>query len=411
MNRRVVLILIAAFVATRIANVWLAFTPPHLGGAYGDLLKYETWATAIVDDNRGAYGEVAIEYPPGVLPFIAAARLLPLGSAYAHHFIWLMAVLDIAGFAGVMMLARRWGSSLGAWTWIAGGLLLGPIIYLRLDLIPAVTTVWALQRASAARWGQAGGWLGFGALAKVYPGFLILLALPAAPTPRRFLAGAGVAAALLLLPLVAVGSGDDLVRDVVGYHTARGIQVESTWGFLLLTASRFGYSMSPNFQFGANEIVSALSPLLKTFGSVLSLGALAAGWWIVRRHVARGETPLVAAAMFGTLALLMFFGTVFSPQFAVWLVALGAAALAHPLTRRLRWAVLTVVLIAPLTQIVFYVAIGDILAPFYEGGTEAGAPLKLALLGVRNFIVLGAGIATLTALAGRRRAPESNSLP
>jgi len=271
--------------------------------------------------------------------------------------------------------------------------------------------VWALQRASAARWGQAGGWLGFGALAKVYPGFLILLALPAAPTPRRFLAGAGVAAALLLLPLVAVGSGDDLVRDVVGYHTARGIQVESTWGFLLLTASRFGYSMSPNFQFGANEIVSALSPLLKTFGSVLSLGALAAGWWIVRRHVARGETPLVAAAMFGTLALLMFFGTVFSPQFAVWLVALGAAALAHPLTRRLRWAVLTVVLIAPLTQIVFYVAIGDILAPFYEGGTEAGAPLKLALLGVRNFIVLGAGIATLTALAGRRRAPESNSLP
>jgi len=410
MNKRVVLILIAAFAVTRIANVWLAFTPPHLGGAYGDLLKYETWATAVVDDNRGAYGEVAIEYPPGVLPFIAAARLLPFGSAYAHQFIWLMALLDVGCFAGVMGLARRWGSPLGAWTWIAGGLLLGPIIYLRLDLIPATATIVAIQRASVARWGQAGGWLGFGALAKVYPGFLILLALPVAPMWRRFLLGVGVSAAVLLLPVVAMGSGDELVRDVIGYHTARGIQVESTWGFLLLGASKFGYSMYPNFQFGANEVVSGISPLLKTFGSLLSLSSLAAGVWIVRRHVARGETPFLAAAMFGTLALLMFFGTVFSPQFAIWLVALGAAALAHPLTPRLRVAVLTVVLIAPLTQIVFYVAIGDVLAPFYEGGTEAGAPLKLALLGIRNFIVLGAGIATLTALAARPRPAESNGL-
>lgn len=406
MRNRTVVILIAAFVVTRVANVSLAFTPLHLGGAYGDLQKYETWAAAIIEDPATAYADVPIEYPPGVLPFIAAARAMPLGGTqYGHHFIWVMVLLDIAAFAGVMALSARWGSPLGPLVWIAGGMLLGPIMYLRLDLIPATATIWALQRASVGRWGGAGGWLGFGALAKVYPAFLLLLALPVAPRPKRLLAGALVVAALLLAPVVAAGSGDDLVRDVIGYHGDRGIQVESTWGFLLLAATRFGYGMYPNYQFGANEAVSALSPVLESIGLAASVASLLAGWWIVRRCVERDDVASLGAAMFGTLALLMFFGTVFSPQFAVWLVALAAAGLAHPLTRRLRPSLLAVLLIAPLTHVVFSFVIGDVLAPFYEGGTEAGAPFGLALLGVRNAVVLGAGAATLIALATSARRP------
>jgi hypothetical protein len=398
-KKRTAIILICAFLASRVLNVSLAYLPRNYGAGFGDLQKYQTWSTAIVEDKLDPYTDVAIEYPPGVLPFLGAARLVPFGgSEYGEKFIWVMALLDIAGFVGVMLLARRWGSSLGPWVWITAILLLGPIVYLRLDLIPAVATVWAIQRASVGRWGGAGGWLGFGAIAKVYPAFLLLPAFEVAPRFKRLLGGAAIAAAVFVLPIVAAGSWRGLLIDVFGYHSQRGIHVESTWGFLLLTASEFGYEMYPNLQFGAQEVVSGMSDVLKTVGVAGSFATLFLGWWAVGRYVRRGDVAFLAAGMFGMLALLLFLGTVFSPQFGVWLIALGAAALSHPLTTRLRWSLLSVLPIALLTQIVFPFTIGDVVAPFYAGESEAGSPFGLAVLGFRNFLVLAAGVATFWGL-------------
>ncbi|MGH2747627.1 MAG: glycosyltransferase 87 family protein [Actinomycetota bacterium] len=413
MKRRTLIILVCAFLASRVLNVSLAYLPINYNAGFGDLQKYQSWSTAIVEDKLDLYSNASIEYPPGVLPFLGAAKIVPFGgSEFGQQFIWIMVFLDLAGFVGVLLLARRWGSSLGPWVWIVAMLLLGPIVYLRLDLIPAVATVWAIQRASVGRWGGAGGWLGFGAIAKVYPAFLLLPAFEVTPRFKRLLGGAALIAALFLLPIVVSGSWHGLLDGVIGFHSQRGVHVESTWGFLLLTASEFGYDMHPNFQFGANEAVSGVSDLLKSIGLAGSFAALGLGWWMVGRYVGRGDVPFLAAGMFGTLALLMFLGTVFSPQFGVWLIGLGAAALSHPLTRRLRWSLLSVLPIALLTQIIFPFTIGDVLGPFYAGASEPGSPLGLTVLGLRNFLVLAAGVATFWGLkAASQSRKEAGRLP
>ncbi len=367
--------------------------------AYGDLRKYEQWAKILVGNQLNAYSEVSIEYPPGILPFLVATESIRFpGTDFYHTFVWVMLLLDVAGFIGVLLLHRRWRSTLGAWVWIAAVPLLGPIVYLRLDLIPAVATIWAMERASVGHWGAAGGWFGFGAVAKVYPAFLILPALEVVPRYRRFLLGLVAISALFIFPFVLSGAGSDLARDVLGYHSHRGVHVESTWGFLLLLATKFGYSMYPNFQFGANEAISGVSDILKTVGSYSSLAALIVGWRAVARYVDTGALPLLAAGMFGLLSLLMFFGTVFSPQFVVWLIPLSAVALSHPLDRRLRWPLLSITLIAVLTHLVFPLTIDDVLAPFYVGRFETGSDAGLIVLGVRNFMVFLAGAATLRGL-------------
>ncbi len=384
--------------------MWFAYQPLNLGAAYGDLQKYEQWAGALTDDQLAAYSAVQIEYPPGVLPFLVAAEKVKFaGEQFGHRFIWVMAFLDLLGFLGILLLAQRWRSSLGAWVWIAAIPLLGPIAYLRLDLVPAVATIFAIERASAGSWGAAGGLLGYGAIAKVYPAFLLFPAIEVVKKYRRFLLGATLAVGVVLAPFLLAGSARPLIENVAEYHLDRGIQVESTWGFLLLAATKFGYDMYPTYQFGANEAISALSDTFKGVGLVCSIGALAFGWWSVARNVKQGDVPLLTVGMFGLLSLLMFFGTVFSPQYVVWLIALGAAALCHPLATRLRRWILIVLPIAAVTQIVFPFTIGDVLDPFYNQGTEAGSTVGLVTLGVRNALVFAAGAGALWSLRSTRK--------
>lgn len=412
MSRKLLLLLVAAFLVTRVVNISLAYRPLNYGAAFGDLQKYQRWGTALAEQHVSAYSRGDIEYPPAVLPFLAAAELVRLdGTEYGHGFIWVMGALDLIGFIRVMALSRRRGSWMGPLVWIAAVPLLGPIVYLRLDLIPAVATVWALERASVGRWGVSGLWLGLGAAAKIYPAFLMLPAIEVAPRLKRLLAGFILAIVAAALPFILTGAGGELLRDVVGYHFQRGVHVESTWGSGLLLASKFGYDMHPNFQFGAIEAISQSSELLKTIGLVLSIAALAFGWWVGSKYVKRGDVPRLTAAMFGLLSLLMFFGTVHSPQFTVWLIALSAVALALPVDKQLRRPLLSVLPIALLTQLVFPFTIGDVLAPFYEGGTQAGSSVGLGVLIARNVSVLLAGGFTLWRLrthpARQRRVPPA----
>jgi uncharacterized membrane protein len=52
--------------------------------------------------------------------------------------------------------------------------------------VPAVATIWCLERAAAGRRRAAGAFLGFGCLAKLYPCLLLPAAIVIAPQRRRF---------------------------------------------------------------------------------------------------------------------------------------------------------------------------------------------------------------------------------
>jgi hypothetical protein len=337
------------------------------------------------------------------LPFILfpAWLLHALHIAFLPSFVFLMTVVDALGLIGLWRLATRWGSTLGPWLWVIGLPLLGPMVLLRLDLVPAVATIWCLERAAAGKWTTGGAFLGFGIIAKIYPAFLFLPGLAIASKRRRF--GVGVLAALLLGLVPFIRNLGALATSVAGFHFHRGVQIESLWGNALLLAHKLGYATEVRRAFGSWEIAAGVAPIIEVLSTTLSLGVVVLFTWWAWRIGCRGGVQFMAQIWFPTLACLLITGRVLSPQFLIWLVALGAAAACAPnaIGRRPAFFLLAVTL---LTQIEF---------PFGFSGLVLADPGSITILTARNLcLIVVAGLATrevfLSPIALRRAHPESS---
>jgi hypothetical protein len=382
-------VLLSIFLVTRVVMAFLAGNPQVYTRSGLPVTPYvyqcREWGLQIVASGRTPYVGVPIEYPPGLLPFILlpAWLLHALNVAFLPSFVFLMAVVDALGLIGLLRLATRWGSMLGPWLWVIGLPLLGPMVLLRLDLVPAVATIWSLQRAAAGRWTTAGAFLGFGIVAKIYPAFLLPSGLFVAPTRRRYAMGVLVALFLVLLPFA--GTMSALVKSVAGFHFHRGIQIESLWGNALLLANKLGYAAQVRRAFGSWEIAASVTPIIEVLSTALSLGVVIifARWaW---RAGCRGDVRFMAQIWFTTIACLLVTGRVLSPQFLIWIVALGAAAAcaSDGVGRRLP---LFLVSAAVLTQIEF---------PFGFPGLVLADPGSIGVLTARNVcLIVVAGLAT-----------------
>lgn len=228
--------------------------------------------------------------------------------------------------------------------------------------------------------------------------FLVIPFLKA--SPNRDLFSNGFIAAVLagMSPFVVAGDLPDLVQDVAGYHAGRGVQLESTWGAGLLVASKLGYPVSLNFEFGSLHVLPDRSSALKTLGLVLSLLALSAGSAVALLAVRRGGVERMAVVTFGMLGSLLFFGTVYSPQFTIWLVGAAAMAMCAPLPRNLRSVLLLTLPIALLTQIVFPHGYAALTGPYFGQDAEPGQSVVLVALILRNVLVGMAGILSVALL-------------
>lgn len=398
--RRATWVLIALFVITRVPVAWLALRPDvylHDGiNTSSDVTLYEGWAAAMFDGSKGAYSGVRIEYPPGSLPFILGPRVVG-DTNYLKTFVWMMVAIDIAGFAGLALIARRWGSRAGPLLWIFAVAALGPIAYLRLDLVPAVATIWAFERASDDDWVGSGGWMGVGAIAKLYP----LLFLPAgvilAAYRRRFAIAAAVVFIAPLLPLLPVLG--DVVDSVLGYHSDRGIQVESLWGGILFLAQRSGAEAGIGYSFGALHFDGPLSETFRTVAPYVSIAGLAIGIAAALRSRRRREAPKAfVESCFVILALALTTGTVFSPQFLLWLLAVGGAVCCMT-DSRLRLLAAALIPVAVITQTIF---------PFLYNKLLLAETLPLVLLWIRNVTVAAMGIGGAIVLWRTSREPISD---
>ena len=386
--------LILVFLVTRLVGLYLADNPmtyaPRETSTSGDVALYAGWADDVVNRDFRPYGDILIEYPPGSLPFIVLPALVGGDDGpYRPSFLLLMLIVDAAGLAGLIVLARRWGNDVGPWLWVLLIPMLGPIVWARLDLIPAVATIWAVERAAGGRWLSSGAWLGFGAIAKVYPGFLIPPTFMVAPRRRDFVLGAGVTLILPLLPYLT--SFDGLLKSVVGYHSARGIQIESIWGSGLFLALERGRDVTLGSNYGAFHFSGALPTTMKVIALVLTVATIAFGTYLAWRSP-RGDVKRLVGIMFATLVMIEAVGSVFSPQFLIWLFALGAAALCmHDSAVKL--PALMLLGIAPMTQLIY---------PFFYSEMVQLDAFPIFVLCARNLLVLAAGIIAFLSLLGTR---------
>jgi hypothetical protein len=133
---------------------------------------------------------------------------------------------------------------------------------------------------------------------------------------------------------------------------------------------------------------------MKLASQALSLLVLAGGIWLAHRLRSGGRdasAPEMAGIVFMTLAGTMAVGTVFSPQFMVWLGAV-AAAVACERGSALRVPALAILPIALMTQFVY---------PFFYARVVAGDLPALVLLASRNFLVLFVAVEAFLALRHR----------
>jgi hypothetical protein len=281
------------------------------------------------------YAEVAIEYPPLVLPFVALPALFAHSfDGFALIFGALMAALLLAAVGlGIDAVSAPPGARAARW-WIAAALLVaqGGLAVQRLDAIVAFLLALSLWAATRRRRALMGFALALAAATKGVPGLVVfpLLALERDDlrNARCLLdLGAGMVGGLAVgvLPL-ALGSPVGLA-DLAFYHGARGLHVESTYGALLSLACAIeGRAAEATLSFGSYNIDGPLAQALARASTpMLCAGVLALSLWLGKKSLVSDERrpeSLVCAAM-AAIACVWLLGKTFSPQYMTWAIPMA----------------------------------------------------------------------------------------
>jgi hypothetical protein len=283
--------------------------------------------------------EVHLEYPPPVLPFVLAPKLITTAfESYAKVLGLLMGlcmVLSIALAIDIVRRARASRESLDARWWLAAGLLLaqGALTIQRLDPLVALTMVATLRGAARRSPVEMGLWAGLAGACKIVP-LLVVPVMVAADwsfwRPRLVRLGAWIAAGL------AIGFGPMFlaspraVADLFRYHGLRGLQVESTLGALVGAARiAFGTSRPATISYGSFNVDGAFPDALAKLALPLTLAGIAALCALSWRADEAADEPtrierLACATLAGTVVLWLT-GKVFSPQYLTWGIPLVLA--------------------------------------------------------------------------------------
>jgi uncharacterized membrane protein len=182
----------------------------------------------------------------------------------------------------------------------------------------------------------AGLGLGLAVAAKGVPAIVVPVVLIfwlANRRPRHALVALCAAALLgLAFATPAVVAAGASVLDLVRYHSGRPLQVESTWGAILVASRAFDpASAVGDMTYSSLNVTATWDTAMRYAAVVLPFAWLAAvcGWlWTMlnRVHDDRARGMALVAAICVALVGWMVFGKVFSPQYLTWILPLAVVA-------------------------------------------------------------------------------------
>jgi hypothetical protein len=387
--RRDALLALALLAAGWALTLWVA---PWSDERVNDLFVYRSFAGPLLDGAL-PYRDIAFEYPPLAAPAIALPGLFGTGE---ESFRWAFALWTLAGGAAVVLLCGALARATGGdprRAMLAAALvpvLCGALVRTHFDLFPVALLLAGLLLVCRDRPRAGLAVLGLGAMTKLFP----LVAVPVVlawlvARGRRREAWQGTlacAATIAVLAGAALVVSPDGAADAVRYQLDRPVQIESSPATLLLGLDAVGIgeveSVSSHRSDGLlHDASGALAALLA--GLMVGLVLLLAS------RVGRSPRELVLTSLAATVAFALL-GKVLSPQFVIWALPLGALALAwrhHALAA-------AVALAAVLTQVEF---------PAHYFDVVAREPLALALVAVRNGVLLAALVLAMRELEPRRQ--------
>ncbi len=333
--------------------------PFYPGGplAFDDLTVYARWVPLISDGVLPT--DDMWQYPP------FSAFVFAVGGLGSDPRTALQVGIVAVDLVLTVVLARR--SATAGWAWVVAGVLIGPVLVSRFDVIPTLFAVLAVL--AAGRPIAVGAWSAVGAALKVWP-VLVLAVVPRRDALRAGGAFLGTAVALLAATALVF----DRLSGFLGGQGSRGLQVESTGALPFMVANALGVPVDVQYRYGSMEVASGgagLAAGLVTAGLVAAFGWLAVLWW---RGTLAGHQP--ADVAFTVVLISVVFSRVFSPQYSIWLLALGALCLAGP--SRLRSPVVMVAVAAFLAQLLYPWGYGDFLGG--HGGFVAVQAVRIALV-------------------------------
>jgi hypothetical protein len=397
---RVDLLVVGLWVLTRAVLLVVSLNPRLYSAAvFGDVRFYAAKVERIFQ-GEVPYRDVAIEYPPGSVPFtILPGLVVGTGAGYRLAFACEMVLVDAVGLWAASRLAHLvdQGRRRIPLAYVLAMVAMGPLLLLRFDLVPAVCVLLAAAMAAEGRPGWAAAALGYGTAAKIFPGVLaplLVLGLVPAMGWRRsllrtvppFLAGFGVTVVPALL-LSVRGTADSVL-----FHVQRGVQIESLWANAIALLDLFGGPQARTVtSFGAYDLSSSVSDEAKLLSGVATLAMLAGAAWLVWRRSRRlgglGPADWAGAFAIGVFAFVLP-TRVLSPQYLVWLCAPMAALVIVLAGRRALW---TLVAAAVVSQVIF---------PFRYSQLRRLYPFDVGLLTLRNLLLVVACVLVVRAFTG-----------
>lgn len=288
------------------------------------------------------YRDFRVEYPPLSVPLFVLPALVATGrDAYRFAFAVEMFLCNaVAVLAVARWIERREGLErvpyrLARYTMLYT--LLARFVVIRYDAAAALAGFCAAAWWFSGRPRRGGTMAAVGALLKIYPAAIAVVAVPGdlmTGARDRWRGLAAFAAALLVgtVAWLAIG-GTSGVRDSLGYQLGRGFEFGSLYsGLQMLAAKILGAEIAVIRDHAAWSSITPWTDRWRPFVLPVQASAvLAVALGFVRRGCFEGMRYSGAAV----LAFIVT-GKVFSPQYLIWLVPF-IAVLEGPSSRRGFW--------------------------------------------------------------------------
>lgn len=361
-------------------------------------LRYYYWqlTNAGLDDGL-------VEYPPPVAVLLEVMRQIFGGSEPTY--VWAVALLMAALDAAAAVWLWRSHSRRSAIYWATFTFLVGPLIWFRIDLLPAVAVlaalVWVTRRPVAA-----GAAVAVGAATKLWPALLIVPMIGLTRTAMRRMIGFLAAGGTLGLASL-IFFGWDRSTSALTWQSDRGLQIESIAATIPMLRHAFGPAGRYHTELSVHNAWEIYGPQVEFWQATTDVALVIAvlltlllGWMIAfngaglpgRRLSSAAQeassllrTRAIVLAQLAIICTVIVANKTFSPQYVIWLAGPLAVLINVPAPKQERSVSRTLAVLglatALLTHLVFPLN-------YYGLISELPAAGATVLLVGRNLVML-----------------------
>lgn len=278
------------------------------------------------------YRDFTLEYPPLAVFFFLIPRLIT--SQYLNYSILFhieVGIFLLIGLWVVFDIARRLGKS--PWklllVYTLCVLAVGPIVGEQFDIFPAVLTLLSIYFFWLGKSKTSWLLLALGTMLKIFPiviaPIFLLLYLRNHQINQiwKGLVTFGLTCLIILSPFLFISPAS--LCNLLNYHAARGIQLESLYSSLLLIGNKMGITaVKLDFSAGSWNVVGQGSQFMANLSTYLIIAGLLVVYGFIYSRIKPGKSQFSRIGAYSLLAVLvlLIFSKVLSPQYLIWLIPL-----------------------------------------------------------------------------------------